>query len=185
MVGPNPGLQLFDSIKAVRATKNDMALQVFLDKLFSDVLLSCKRLRNEKVVAELNGDAATPSPTPSSNLSSESGRQRMGTNIEIEGSSPDESARSTTPSSVPGGVPLPQPLVAELPMHRYTTLLFEYAAANSKENPKYTNKWVSLDVKRCEGVFNGKFGVGEARTYKDAKHIASKEICQILGIRQE
>jgi dsRNA-specific ribonuclease len=76
-----------------------------------------------------------------------------------------------------------QPLEAEQPTHRYTSKLYEYAAG-SKKSPEYSKEWVSSDVWRCEAVFNDIHGVGEARSWKDARHIASQKICETLGITE-
>ncbi|KAF1957157.1 hypothetical protein CC80DRAFT_491971 [Byssothecium circinans] len=177
-----PGSELFGRIKAARATKDDKTLQTFLDQLSSDIVSSCRRLRNEKV-AELDAGppfspdhihrATTPSSSTSTDPSSEDSREATDTATEAESSSQENGVQSTT-LSAPGG----------LPMAWYTSLLYEYAA-RSGEKPEYKKERVSFDVWRCKAIFNGIQGVGEAQSWKIARHIASQNICQTLGIMEE
>lgn len=177
-----PGSELFGRIKAARATKDDKTLQTFLDQLSSEILSSCRRLRNEKV-AELDTDtpfspdhiyrAPTPSSTASTDLSSEDSREATDNSTKAESSLQENGVQSTT-LSVPGNLPIP----------RYTSLLHEYADC-SGEKLEYKKEWVSFDVWRCEAIFNGISGVGESHSFKLAKHIASQNLCQSLGITGE
>jgi hypothetical protein len=188
----NPGSELFGRIKAARATKNDKTFDVFLDQLFSNILSSCKRLRNEQAT-KLDADtpyspsrihrATTPSSTTSSSPSSEGRGEAKDTPTKTESSVSDNVVPRTN-LSVQSGLPLLQPLRTEHSMHRYTSMLYEYASGSSKQ-PEYNKEWVSLDIWRCEAVFSGIHGVGEARSWKHAKHIASQKICQTLGIIKE
>jgi hypothetical protein len=239
----NRGSQLFSRVKAARATKSDKTLATFLEQLNSDIMSSCRELRNEQA-AELDAGtpygpediqrAATPSSTTSSSTSSEDSEKSTDTPTEIEASLPDgvvlspvffvQDSRSpsnirhsTTPSSttssrtssedseestvtptvietslqddvvpspglsVPTSRPLPQPLQTKQSVYRYTTMLYEYATSAKKPEPIYKKEWVSINLWRCVAVFDGTLGVGEAQSFREAKHIASQKICQTLN----
>jgi hypothetical protein len=184
-----PGFELLKRVKAARATKDDKALDVFLNQLSNRIREHCRKLRNEHV-AELDAGtpqspghihrATTPCSTTSSNPSSEDSQEVAGALIDTEIPSQGSGIQNT---AIPtrGGLPLLQPLEAERPTHRYTSKLYEYAAGSGK-SPEYSKEWVSSDVWRCEAVIDGIRGVGEARSWKDARHIASQKICENLGI---
>ncbi|KAF2188905.1 hypothetical protein K469DRAFT_748135 [Zopfia rhizophila CBS 207.26] len=184
-----PRFELFTRINAARATKDDKTLQVFLDQLSTEILSNCRRLRNNQV-AELDADmpyspsqiyrVAIPSSATSSTQSLEDSGEATGTPTDAESPSQDGGVHIGN-LSIQDSIPLSQPVEAAHPVHRYTSILYEYAARFGKE-PEYKKKWISLKKWRCEAVFDGVHGVGEACNWKDAKHIASQKICKALGI---
>jgi len=182
-----PGLELFGRINAALDTKDDKTLQVFLDQLSSNIRSIFRDLRYGEAV-ELDAStpsspgqisrAVTSSSNTSSNPSSEDGDE---TTAEEAESQLQENVVQSGALSTHGRFPLAQPPEAEPFMHRYTSLLHEHAA-RSGEKPEYTQVWVSADIWRCEATFDNTRGIGEARSFKDAKHIASRNICRALGI---
>jgi hypothetical protein len=307
----NPGFELFSRIKAARATKNDKALMISLEQLFSDIQSSCRKLRKEQA-AELEAPSdpayinrvTTPDSFISSNPSSKNsketvnvlnGTERILSNcfvpiptlslqdapplsqpfdttgtpplaqpfdttgtpplaqpfdttgtpplaqpFDTTGTPPLAQPFDTTgtppfaqPSNTTGTPPLPQPfnttgtpplsqsfnttgnsrtdtpieterpkpddavpsprpsIQEDLPesqtletgqsIARYTSMLYEDAARSGKQL-EYRKQWVSLSKWRCVAVYNGIQGVGEARSWKLARHIASQDICETFGI---
>jgi dsRNA-specific ribonuclease len=67
---------------------------------------------------------------------------------------------------------------------RFTTLLKEYGDHND-EPPKYTHQTVSVEppLFKYSVTLKGVRGEGKGRTMKMAKHQASKDACQRLGLR--
>jgi hypothetical protein len=105
------------------------------------------------------------------------------TAINTERPLPDDAVLSPS-LPVQGGLLSPLPLRTEPSLHRYTSMLYEYANISGTQ-PEYIKEWVSTGVWRCNATFNGVHGVGESRSWKHARHIASQKICETLGITEE
>jgi hypothetical protein len=90
------------------------------------------------------------------------------------------SVQSMSIHSRPGSVML-QPDSDEMPMYRYTSLLWEYGASSGK-SPTYVKEWATQESWRCIASFNGIKVACEAGKYKDAMHHASKRICEAIQI---
>jgi hypothetical protein len=78
--------------------------------------------------------------------------------------------------------PSPPPLGTEQSNSRYTSVLYQYAVDSDGQPPEYKKLAISSNRWRCDVVYNGIRGVGEARNSRVAKHIASQNICEKLGI---
>ena len=125
--------------------------------------------------------STTPSSTTSSRTSSEDSEESTVTPTVIETSLQDDVVPSPG-LSVPTSRPLPQPLQIKQSVYRYRTMLYEYATSAKKPEPIYKKEWVSINLWRCVAVFDSTLGVGEAQSFREAKHIASQKICQTLNI---
>ena len=173
------GSQLFSCIKSARSTKDEKTLQAFLDELNVKIVQSCRELRNEKVVEldagipltpEHTHRAATPSYTATNEQSAEDSSKETSIPTTSDSSSLDEVEQSTTLSASD-----------DLPLYRYTTAIYEHAALSGKE-PEFKKEWISDDRWRCKGYYGGIHEVGEARSWKTARHVASQKLCKSLGI---
>lgn len=69
----------------------------------------------------------------------------------------------------------------DLPLHRYTTAIYEHASLSGQELV-FKKELISNDRWRCKGYYSGIQEVGEARSWKIAKHITSQKLCKSLGI---
>lgn len=188
-IGPQyPGAELLGRIKAARATKDNTTLQVFLGELSSEIVLSCRRLRNEKVV-ELDASqsvdsdrihrATTPS-TATSSIHSECNREATPpeTEREAETTADNVQQQSTSIQSNPSQF---FEFRGTQPTHRSTSILYEHAARTNGELT-FQEYWMDTGTWRYVGELDGISGTGEAQSKKEAKHIASRAICQALGI---
>lgn len=110
------------------------------------------------------------------NVSSDEFEEPKNTNILEHGSSIQSTPEIDRPAS-----PLSQPSSNQIPMHRYTSLLWEYGASSGK-TPTYVKGWTTQESARYIASFDGIKVVGEAPKSRDAKHDASRKICEILGI---
>jgi hypothetical protein len=190
----------YRSIHDHRCDMSEAEWEAFRQRLSSDIATSCKRLRDEKV-PELHGISLS-TPSKSAMVST----QTIGASNETS-STPTSLSFSSSPSSIsshqsdsaeslserdptlhsqPALQPLensgPAPMVAVF-MHRYTSVLNEYAALQG-EKLIYEKKHLSLDPSswQCSASFGGISGVGTGRNITQAKHEASKQICQLLNL---
>ncbi|KAH7125565.1 hypothetical protein B0J11DRAFT_528682 [Dendryphion nanum] len=183
-----PGAELLKRTKAAFSTRDNTTLDAFSGQLYSDIALSCRRLRNEKVV-ELDADESvvsgrihrptTPGSTASSShsecnqeaKSTETEREIPTTENDIQ--QQDIAMHNNSSQSLPVRV--------IQPIYRSTSILYEYAASVGGKID-FQNCWIDGDKWQCVGVFKDITGTGEAQSKKEAKHIASQIICQALGI---
>lgn len=109
-------------------------------------------------------------------LSSEEHQEPTDTGISEHGSS----VQSMPIHSRPGSV-LSQPDTDQIPMYRYTSLLWEHGAISGKA-PTYVKEWATQKSWRCIASFDGIKVECEAGKYKDAMHDASKRLCELVDI---
>lgn len=187
-----PGYELFGRVNAARATKDNTTLQAFMDQLSSQILSTYRNLRTVNM-AELDTDmpyspsciyrVETSSSSTSSSQHLEDHGEATSSNDEsenplqedsfhVEGSS-GQNKRSLAPNHE--GV---------RPMHRYTSILYEYAS-RFEEDPEFREDWIAPDKWRCNIIFKDVSGIGEGRNKKEAKHVASQRICEALGILKD
>jgi hypothetical protein len=69
-------------------------------------------------------------------------------------------------------------------MHRYTSVLNEHAAIQG-ERLIYEKEQLSLSPSswQCTAMFGDVFAVGTGRNITQAKHEASKQICELMDLR--
>jgi hypothetical protein len=186
----------YRSIHDRRCDTHDADWEAFRQRLSFDIAISCKRLREEKVL-ELHGiSLSTPYktsmvPTPtidvgngaysSSSSSSSSSSAPEPSSSHQQHSTESLSETNGTAQSQPALQPLanaaPAPRVA-VDMHRYTSVLNEHAAFQG-EKLTYKKKQLSLSPSswECTAIFGEISRVGTGRNSTQAKHEASKQIC--------
>lgn len=76
------------------------------------------------------------------------------------------------------------PASADPPVHRYTTLLREHIDANGASTITYEKRELNTEVAtwHCTATYLNFVGEGIGRTYREAKHLASKQICGMMGL---
>lgn len=193
----------YRSIHDRRCDRSDADWEAFRQRLSSDIAASCERLRNEKV-PELHGiSLSTPSdtsmaPAPTSDArsqassSSSSSSSSTSSLVSLHQQHSDESLSATSGTAQPQA-PQPQalrPLANPAPapetavdMHRYTSVLNEHAALQG-EKLTYKKKQLSLSPSswRCTATFGEISGVGIGRNTTQAKHAASKKVCELIDL---
>jgi hypothetical protein len=183
-----PRVEIFERINAARVTKSEETLKVFMRQLSDDIKRYCRGLRKE-AMAELDAQpqaplndtyrTSTPESATSNELSLEKSPVTSDSDKETPRSSQDDAEHGRI-NSDPQDLALSETLEAELPRHKYTSTLWEYAASLGKEpNFQYggvAGAWV------CEASFQGYHRRGTAQNQKEARHIASQMLCQALNI---
>ncbi|KAF3037966.1 hypothetical protein E8E12_006628 [Didymella heteroderae] len=185
-----PRVETFNRINAARLTKSEEAFKTFMDQLSSDIKRHCRRLR-EGAVAELAAQpqdtlgityrTESPKSTTSTGSSLEKGSVTSDSDEDTSSSSQDEAKHARTIPQ-PQSLPVSESLEAELPMHKYTSMLWEFAARSGKE-PSFIEggipgAWI------CEASFDGCCRQATAQNKKKARHVAAKMLCQALQIPQ-
>lgn len=188
---------LYSLIYSTRCNSDDGKWEDFCRVLSSRISTSCARLRNEKI-PELHADSvprlsenspaptprtngggeayASPSPSPSGSPSVSPHRQPV---VESSVTMTPPQAQQTlqplaNPATVPGTV---------VDMHKYTSALKEHGdshgtlvAYQKRSLNHYPPSW------QCVATFGDVTGEGIARNSQQAKHIASKQVCEMLGL---
>jgi hypothetical protein len=184
-----PGI--FDRINAARIIDDKTMLRTFLDELSNDIQRNCQLLYRENV-AELETHSqqqhsaahrvATSDPAAGDGTSLKEDPAASDTDEGTGSPSPDESedipisSRPNTPSTS-------QSCKANLRAHEYTSKLWILALESGGE-PVFDygggpNAWT------CEASFDGCRGKGFAKKKKDAQHLASKMLFQVLENRKK
>jgi hypothetical protein len=198
----------YRSIHDRRCDTSDTDWESFRQQLSSNIATSCERLRNEKA-PELHGiSLSTPyktsmAPVPmsdagsrasSSSSSSTSTSSLVSSHQQHSAESPStiketgqhqstsQSQASQPQALQPLANPAPAPQTA-VDMHRYTSVLNEHAALQG-EKLTYEKKQLSLSPSswRCTATFGEISGVGIGRNTTQAKHAASKKICELIDL---
>ena len=166
----------------------------FLKTLSSHTATSYRRLRNEEV-SELPAISVVQSPGNSGasalttneseeEFSSSSRSSLVSQNRQSSASNPataDETLQTQPPVQPPGSsVPAPH---ASPPAHRYTSVLKEHADVYGSA-VMYERKAISLDPVswHCAATFGNFAGEGTGSSFQKAKHAASKQLCDALGL---
>lgn len=190
----------YRSIHDHRCDMSEAEWEAFRQRLSSDVATSCNRIRDAKV-PELHGiSLPTPSKTamvsnPTIGTSNETSSTSTSLSFSSSPSSISSHQRNSTESlsemnPISHSQPALQPLVNSAPapmvavsMHRYTSVLNEHAALQG-EKLTYERKYLSLDPSswQCSASFGGISGVGTGRNITQAKHEASRQVCQLLNL---
>jgi hypothetical protein len=184
-----------------RCDASDSEWEAFRQHLSFDIATSCKRLQDEKV-PELHGiSLSTPYktstvPTPTIDVSNGAASPSSSSYSSSSKSSPVSSHQQHSAESLsetnrtaqsrlalqPLENPAPAPIVA-VDMPRYTSVLNEHAAFQG-EKLTYEKKQLSLSPSswQCTAIFGEISGVGTGRNSTQAKHEASKQICELLDL---
>jgi hypothetical protein len=183
-----PVVEIFERINAARVTKSEKVLQAYMHQLSDDIKRHCRGLR-KGAVAELDAqpqDALSGTyrhGTPESATSNDSSLEKNS----VTGDSDEESPRSSQDdgehgriNSKPQSLASSESLETEIPKHKYTSTLWEYAASFGKE-PSFQYEDV-VGAWMCEASFQGYHRRATARNQKEARHIASQKLCQALHI---
>jgi len=192
----------YRSIHDRRCDTSDADWEAFRQRLSSDIATSCERLRNEKD-PELHGisllappkDSMVPPPTtdassgasPSStSLVSLHQQHSAGSLSANNGTAQCQQARQPQAPQPQALRPLANPVSASqtaVDMHRYTSVLNEHAALQG-EKLTYEKKQLSLSPSSwlCTATFGQISGVGIGRNTTQAKHAASKKICELIDL---
>jgi hypothetical protein len=189
--------RFYRSIHNHRCDMNDADWEAFRQRLSFDVATSCKRLRNEKV-PELHGiSISTPSKfsmVPPSTIDASSGASSSSSSsstLSPVSSHQEHSAESLSNTNGTAQSQLAlQPLVhlasaptAAVDMHRYTSALNEHVALQG-ERLMYKKRQLSFSPSswQCTAIFGNISGVGTGRNGTLAKHEASKQVCELIGL---
>jgi hypothetical protein len=178
----------YRSIHDHRCDMSEAEWEAFRQRLSSDVATSCNRIRDAKV-PELHGiSLSTPSKTAMVSNPTIGTSNKTSSSISPHQRSSTESLSEMNPTS--HSQPVLQPLVNSAPapmvavlMQRYTCVLNEHAALQG-EKLTYEKKHLSLDPSswQCSASFGGISGVGTGRNIAQAKHEASRQVCQLLNL---
>jgi hypothetical protein len=183
-----PVVEIFERINAARVTKCEKTLQAFMRQLSNDIKRHCRGLR-KGAVAELDaqpqdalGDTYRHG-TPESATSNDSSLEKSS----VTGDSDEETPRSSQDDGEHGRInsklqslALSENLETEIPRHRYTSTLWEYAAKFGEE-PDFQYGGV-VGAQMCEASFQGHYRQATAPNRKEARHMASQMLCQALQI---
>jgi hypothetical protein len=179
----------------IRCGSDDIKWEIFRQRLSSCIAIICSRLRSEKV-AELD---AVSTCQPYGNSVAHTSRTNDSNGASPSSSSWTPPTSSNHPPTVgnlatmegaPKGrqlwQPLPNPaesLDTAIDMHRYTSTLKEYAD-NHRGSVHYQTSHLSSYPAQwhCAATFGSFTAEGEGCSVKEAKHVASKEICELLGL---
>jgi hypothetical protein len=182
-----------------RCDTSDSEWEAFRQHLSSDIAVGCKRLWDENV-PELHGiSLSTPYktsmvPTPTIDVSN--GASSSSSFSSSSTPSPVSSHRQHSAKSLSGkngtsqSQPALQPLASPAPaprraveMPRYTSALNEHAAIQG-ETLTYEKKQLNLSPSswQCTAIFGEISGVGTGRNSTQAKHEASKQICELIDL---
>jgi hypothetical protein len=183
-----PRIEIFERINAARVTKSEETLQVFMRQLSDDIKRYCRGLR-KGAVAELDAQpqdafsdtyrTGTPESATSNDLSLEKSSV-TGDSVKATPRSSQDDAEYGRIDSDPQGRALSETLETELPRHKYTSTLWEYAASLGRE-PNFQYGGVA-GAWECEASFQGHHRRATAQNRKDARHAASQMLCQALNI---
>lgn len=201
----------YRSIHGRRCDMGDTDWEAFRQQLSFNIATICGRLRNEKVPELHKISSSTPSktsmaPAPpsdarcrsSSSSSSSSSFSSLTSSLvylhqQYSAESPttiEETAQNQPMLQSQATQQVLQPLanVAPAPqtavdMHRYTSVLNEHAAFQG-EKLTYEKRQLSLSPSswRCTATFGGISGEGTGRNTTQAKHAASKKICELINL---
>jgi hypothetical protein len=189
----------YRSIHDRHSDTSDDGWETFRQRLSFDIATSCKKLRDEKI-PELHGiSLSTPFKTPmvpaptidaSKGASSSSSSSSSSTSSPVSSHEqhPAESLSETNgrAQSQPALQPLantaPAPKVS-VDMHRYTSVLNEHVALQ-EEKLTYKREQLSISPSswQCTAIFGEISGVGIGRNSTQAKHEASKQICELIDL---
>jgi hypothetical protein len=197
----------YRSIHDRRCDTSDADWEAFRQRLSFDIATNCERLQNEKVPELHSISLSTPSetsiaPAPTSDARSQASSSSSSTSTsslvslhqQHSAASPSttkETAQNQSASQSqalqpqalqPLANPAPAPETA-VDMHRYTSVLNEHAALQG-EKLTYEKKQLSLSPSswRCTATFGEISGVGIGRNTAQAKHAASKQICELINL---
>jgi hypothetical protein len=183
-----PRVEIFERINAARVTKSEETLQVFMRQLSDDIKRYCRGLR-KGAVAELDAQTqeafsdmyrtGTPESATSNDLSLEK-KSVTGDSDKATPRSSHDDAEYGRINSDTQGLALSETLETEIPKHKYTSTLWEYAASLSKE-PDFQYGGVA-GAWECEASFQGHHRRATAQNRKEARHAASQMLCQALNI---
>jgi hypothetical protein len=193
----------YRSIHDRRCDTSDADWEAFRQGLSFDIATSCRRLRDEKVPEHgisLSTESKTsmvPTPTiDASNGASSSSSSSFSSSPPSSAPSPVSSQQQHSAKSLSGtsgaaqSQPVLQPLAnpASAPrvavdMHRYTSVLNEHAALQG-ESLAYEKRQLSLSPSswQCTAILGDISRVGTGRNITKAKHEASKQICELIGL---
>ncbi|CAI6341689.1 unnamed protein product [Periconia digitata] len=194
----------YRSIHGRRCDMSDNDWEAFRQQLSFNIATICGRLRNEKVPELHEISLSTPSetstaPAPTSDARSRSSSSSSSTSSlvyvhqQYSAESPttiEETAQNQPMLQSQATQQVLQPLanVAPAPqtaveMHRYTSVLNEHAAFQG-EKLTYEKRQLSLSPSswRCTATFGGISGEGTGRNTTQAKHAASKKICELIDL---
>jgi len=197
----------YRSIHDRRCDTSDTEWDSFRQQLSSNIATSCERLRNEKAPELHRISLSTPysasmasAPTSdagsraSSSSSSSSTSSLVSSHQQHSAESPstiNETGQHQSTSQSQASQPQAlQPLTNHAPapqtavdMHRYTSVLNEHAALQG-EKLTYKKKQLSISPSswQCTATFGEISGVGIGRNTTQAKHAASKEICELIDL---
>jgi hypothetical protein len=182
-----------------RCDTSDADWEAFRQRLSFDSAISWKRLRDEKVLELYGIPLSTPSKTsmvPTPTIDASNGASSSSSCFSSSASSPVSSHQqhpveslfetNGTAQSQPALQPLANPALAPrvaVDMHRYTSVLNEHAALQG-EKLTYKKKQLSLSPSswQCTAIFGEISRVGKGRNITQAKHEASKQICELIGV---
>lgn len=185
-----PRVETFNRINAARLTKNEESFQAYAHQLSVEIKRHCRQLRNGAVAelaaqSEDNSGITRHCESPKSTTSTESSLERSSVasdRDEDTGSSSQDEAELARTIPHPQSQPVPGTLEAELPLHTYTSMLWEFAARTGKEpsfkEGGFPGAWV------CEASFDGYCEQATAQTKKKARHLAAWLLCQALQMTQ-
>jgi hypothetical protein len=184
----------YRSIHDRRCDTSDADWKAFRQRLTFDVATSCKRLRNEHVAALHVTSLSIPSKT--SMIPTSTTDASNGTSSSSSAPSPVSSHQQHSPESLlnTNGTAQSQPVLqpianlvpartAAVDMHRYTSVLNEHAAVHG-ESLTYEKDQLRISPSswQCTAIFGEISGVGTGRNITLAKHEASKQICELIGL---
>lgn len=187
-----PRVEIFNRINAARLTKSEESMQIFMHELSGDIRRHCRQLR-EGAVAELPAQLQdTPSmvqrnESPISATSIEtplaSGPATSSSDEDPSIPSQDEAERAqSNPNANPPSQSVSETPQAALPMHKYTSMLWEFAARSGQE-PRFQEGGI-LGAWICQASFNGYHRQATAPNKKKARHLAAKALYQALDVPQ-
>jgi hypothetical protein len=182
-------VELFKRINAARGTKDKKTFQTFLDQLSSSIKSVCQQMPREGVIeldAGLTSDhvhcSAPPRRTTSSGSSSGESTIAVSTADDPASSSQEDVAQKSIPVS-PNSLPLSTTVREDLLLAPFTSLICQYAIQSGKKIHFDIRRKGDTELFRCEVSLDGQLGgIGEAMSKKEAKHIASRNICHAIGI---
>jgi hypothetical protein len=182
-------VELFNRIFAARATKSKKTFQTFLDQMLADIKSYCQQVPKDGVVelgAGRTSDdvhrVAPPRGTTRSGSSSGESTIVVSTADDPASSSQEDVAQKSIPTS-PNSLPPSTTVREDLLLAPFTSLICQHAIQSGKKINFDIRRKGDSDLFRCEVSLDGRLGgVGEGMSKKEAKHIASRNICHAIDI---